>query len=853
MHDRGLAAPQCYAWLVADDPAPTTHTMHRAIIREFPSRWKLITCDMLQPLMSFNYTELAFRYELVPFNTAVKPFAFMYMFQVLEARKALFFDNDIWVMQPLQKVVDALEARSFVFTPHILEPYQVDGLKQDERQIMLAGVFNFGFCGIARSASAAAFLDWWAVRLRWYGFAEPELGMHFDQNWATMVVSYFDQSEYHILRDPAYNIAYWNLHYRGEHVRIESGTGTVMYDHGGGVPASPVVFVHFSGVSDLNNYNMEEVSKHQNRFGMADFPHLRPLFERYIAMLRAADAMRHRYVPYGFDAFADGKTKIHAMFRRRYRAMTDPGNRDTVQAQQFRAEVAADPFCAGHCAGGKLSMIEHMLQGAHHTTVAPVGKAWIPELVWALYSIRPDVQKVYPDPFGADAAGLQRWAASSGFKEHQLEALAGRYRAALRVQQAKHRAATLTMGASVVGWLRAVFGVAESSRMVYRALGAAGVAVAGTLLSHTTVHTHPDRSIPVTRDAPFKFNIFVANADNTPGILADYPALEWRRHYNIGYWAWELEEFPAFWLEHLASFDEIWTPSDFVTDAIAAATAKRDGEGGGAAAAGPRVLTMPFGLNLNAAPPAGRASFGLPADALVFLVAFDLRSCFDRKNPMAALRAFMQAFGPDDTSAVLVIKALLASASDRRQSVFKAEFESLVQAGAGAGNIRFVTEQLTEERHHELMATADVFLSLHRSEGFGLGLLEMMMRGKPVIATKYSGSMQFMQHLPDRWGFTLVDWEYTQVNTSAEAGFSAVYQPHQRWADPSVTHAAAAMRKLHGDRGLLSQYANEVAPIARAKFSERAAGGRMQKRLHELHRDASLWTKRGERARPGQS
>eukprot|EP00913_Durusdinium_trenchii_P033800 g31639.t1 len=123
-------------------------------------------------------------------------------------------------MQPLTAIMDALEKYSLVITPHATQPFPIDGKQQDERQIILAGQFNFGFVGLAATATTFQWLDFWGERLRYYGFAIPSEGMHFDQNWGDTILSYFPQEKYFILRDPRYNIAYWNLHYRGKHLHM---------------------------------------------------------------------------------------------------------------------------------------------------------------------------------------------------------------------------------------------------------------------------------------------------------------------------------------------------------------------------------------------------------------------------------------------------------------------------------------------------------------------------------------------------------------------------------------------------------------------------------------------------------
>lgn len=393
----------CFIWVVADNRYVWTTggdpTLPGQILDDFPKKWQLVLVEQLQPYMNFSFMELAFRYDMTCFNTAIKPPAFKYIFDRYNASKVLYFDNDIWIMQPLTQIVSALEKYSLVITPHITEEIPLDGLRQDERQIMLAGQFNFGFVAASRSKSAFKFFDWWGQRLRLYGYAEPSKGMHFDQNWADLIVSYYPQEEYFILRDPRYNIAYWNLHYRGAHLYMENGR--VMYD------SEPAVFMHFSGMSSLLDYDIETISRHQNRFKMVQFPNLRPIFEKYLEMLKAEDAMRWRHVPYGFGMFKDG-TPIPYVVRTYFAEILDPVNAGQEASRLFHEVVAfEDPFSVD--VTPKVSLLSWMLQGVHHLTVEASAPYWVPEIAWQFHRARPDLMAAFPDPLDRHWESYQAW------------------------------------------------------------------------------------------------------------------------------------------------------------------------------------------------------------------------------------------------------------------------------------------------------------------------------------------------------------------------------------------------------------------------------------------------------------
>jgi len=205
------------------------------------------------------------------------------------------------------------------------------------------------------------------------------------------------------------------------------------------------------------------------------------------------------------------------------------------------------------------------------------------------------------------------------------------------------------------------------------------------------------------------------------------------------------------------------------------------------------------------------------------LVAFDLLSCIEQKNPVAAIRAFKKAFGTS-SQMLLILKVM--------NVVFeKSGVERLRQEIGSNTNIRVMTEKLPKHDLYSFYASIDVFVSLHRSEGFGLVLLEMMMLGKPVIATNYSGNLEFMSAVPGEFEFTLINFEYSTVNTSGR--FRSIYTNMSRWAEPNVEEASRAMKQLT-NRSFLRRYAQLVSPHIRDGFSTRAAGLTMARRLREL-------------------
>ena len=262
------------------------------------------------------------------------------------------------------------------------------------------------------------------------------------------------------------------------------------------------------------------------------------------------------------------------------------------------------------------------------------------------------------------------------------------------------------------------------------------------------------------------------NAPDMPAALLRLGRAAVRGRKIIGAWAWELPQVPPDWHKGAAYAHEIWAPSRFAADAMEPLLPGRV-----------RVVTPPLAI----APPhparLDRAAFGLPADAVVVLVSFDLASSFVRKNPLAAIAAFRSAFA-NDPRRILLLKI-------GNPGHFPADFATIRDAVAGAGNIRLETRTLPAADNFALMACADILLSLHRSEGFGLILAEALLLGIPVIATGWSGNLDFM----DTDSAILV--RPRMVPAIDPRG--VYHAPNLLWAQPSLGEAAAALVHLAGD------------------------------------------------------
>ena len=322
----------------------------------------------------------------------------------------------------------------------------------------------------------------------------------------------------------------------------------------------------------------------------------------------------------------------------------------------------------------------------------------------------------------------------------------------------------------VVGLLSSSSGLGESARLCIDSLTRAGCGV--TTADVAALFDSDDGVAYPRRDSGPRADVAIYHLNPTmllPSILrAGLP--QHLRTYSIGYWAWELETLPPEWVGALRFVDAVMVPSRFCQEAVQAYTSKP-------VVVVPHPVERPTPVADTVADPAARG-----ADARFRVVSiFNLGSSFLRKNPVAAIMAFRAAFGESD-AAELVLKI-----SDGAR--YPAERDRIHAAIAGARNIRLIDAVWDRAALQELLASADAYLSLHRSEGFGLTLAEAALAGIPVVATNWSGSTDIC---PPELCYP-VDHALVPFNDPhpAYAGLRRA-----RWAEPDVAHAAEQLRRI---------------------------------------------------------
>jgi len=333
----------------------------------------------------------------------------------------------------------------------------------------------------------------------------------------------------------------------------------------------------------------------------------------------------------------------------------------------------------------------------------------------------------------------------------------------------------------VVGFHGSVLGIGEAARHFTAALRLAGAEVAEWDISALFGHeVRLDCQAPPTPPADAASLVIFLNPHELVQLVAMAGPGPFQGRFCVGAWFWELETVPKSWRPAMSYVDEVWAGSRFVAGAVA-----------GRAPAGLPIRVLPCPVGRPEATP-DRAAFGLPDDKVVVLTAFDVRSGFHRKNPIAAVRAFRQA--NLHGRAVMVCKVAGVDGAPDLVAGLKAEI-------GDSADIRLMTDWLTGRQMGALVASADVVLSLHRSEGFGLLPAQAMAMGKAVVATGWSANLDFMT--PDNG--MLVDYTLVPVEDS-----QGLYR-NGRWADADIQDAAAKLKALIDDPALRERLGAQAA------------------------------------------
>lgn len=354
-------------------------------------------------------------------------------------------------------------------------------------------------------------------------------------------------------------------------------------------------------------------------------------------------------------------------------------------------------------------------------------------------------------------------------------------------------------GINVVGYLTSESGVAEAARGYVKALQHLNYNVALNNFEVAASRKEDKTFTTFASNNPHPINLVCVNADQLPAFILQFGENYFKDKYNIAVWWWETPEFPEEWWEHFNHFDEIWVGSSYIQRALANVSPV------------PIVVVQPvvepktFSVD--------RKKFDLPEDEFLFLCVFDFLSSFERKNPLATIDAFKQAFSPNEPVR-LVLKCING---DRNQKLLN----ELQERSQGL-KVTILDRYLSPDDNQLLSNSCDAYVSLHRAEGLGFPIAEAMLNKKPVVITGWSGNMDF-NSISNSY---LVSYEL--IANQLQVG---PYKVADTWANPSPEHAAQQMRALYEDAVTREKLVATAFKSATEYFSRQTVGQIIQTRL----------------------
>jgi hypothetical protein len=738
----------------------------------------------------------------------------------------LYLPSSAWLTAGVQPIEGLLDEHSVVLVPRVREDMPDDGLEPSREQLDRAGRIDDAVIAVDGSDSARDFLSWWSRHVeQTLGSldalkvgARPE-----DRPWLARFLELAPaRFSTGVLDDAGCNLSMWNLHLHtleavGDHVSVDGG--------------GPLRFLN---LPDFDPDRPHQLAPRASRARVSRSPALRALCERYAHELREA-------------GWSDADHR-HDVGRRLAGGLVYD---DAIRAIYARALALGDGVEDLFGDAGSEAFLTWLQAPAPRGSRYGINR-------YVFYRIsreRPDVLRTFPDLDGEDGAACVTWCWEFGRRELGIpdrfmppragtdaprRASSGElgYAAAPRdepmAQIAEDEASPVPtedspaaqpppapahvtqptdveggLAVRVTGYLGHTLGLGAAARGYVEALGAAGVPVstASVPLHHLEL---PVRLADAYGRHGFEdldhgtrhgFEIVAVNADELPGFVARLGE-DYFQGPRIGIWGWETNIIPPRWQDAFALVSEIWVYSRFMAENI------------GAHSPVP-VLALPPPVQ-SPDVPAEPVRLGVP-HGFTFLFVFDYLSTVQRKNPVGLIEAFKRAFDPGEGPQLLIktINAPLRPLSE----------EEVLWAADGRDDIHVIDRSLTVQELNGVMAACDCYASLHRAEGFGLTLAEAMAIGKPVIATGYSGNVDFMN---DDNSY-LVEFEIGRVGPECE-----IYPPEGEWADPSVEHAAHLMRRVSANADEAALKGRRASADVARLLSPQATGARMRERLQEL-------------------
>jgi glycosyltransferase involved in cell wall biosynthesis len=451
---------------------------------------------------------------------------------------------------------------------------------------------------------------------------------------------------------------------------------------------------------------------------------------------------------------------------------------------------------------GELSTFVQWLQRK-----SPLSSTGLPRYMDAVYNERADLQKTMPEVRMGELSAFAWWAHIFGRFEVPSFRLFGHK---VSIQRSIAPGGRVSGGVDAIGFFKAEHGIGEAARLLVEAIRTTDVPV--STVGYWITESRQRAKFETDEVGKYKTIIAAVNAELNKPVRDLFGSYFFDGAYVIGQWFWELETAPPWYKDAYQYVDELWAPTKFIEEMLRRDAPKRVA-----------IHHMPLPLRKpRVVENALRKDLDLDS-RFMFLFIFDFMSVMKRKNPLGLIEAFKKAFAPGE-GPMLILKSI--NGETRPEG-----FAELKAATEGREDILIMNRYLDSTQSAALMNLCDCYVSLHRSEGLGLTIAEAMLLGKPVIATGYSGNLDFMT--PET--SYLVPWKRVRVGEGAEA-----YDVNASWAEPDLDAAAAIMKNVYSNPDEARRVAMAGKIDLETRFTPEQTGLRMKRRLANLWREQNV-------------
>lgn len=467
------------------------------------------------------------------------------------------------------------------------------------------------------------------------------------------------------------------------------------------------------------------------------------------------------------------------------------GIKQLIEEHNAQFETSIDPFATG----GLSEFLEWLGEIPLRST------SRLPRYMQAVYNERADLQARYPEVKFGELTRFAWWAHEYGRLEVPTFRLLGH---AVPVRRTLRESGRINGGTDAIGFFNAEHGIGEASRLLVEAMRAADVSV--STIAYRNTESRQNSEFDTDEVGTYRTVIAAINAELNKHMRELFGSYFFHDTYVIGQWFWELEVAPSWYTDAYQYVDELWAPTKFIEEMLRREAPSRI-----------HVRHMPLPLRKpRVVDNATRSDLDLD-DRFMFLFTFDFMSVTKRKNPLGLVEAFKKAFA-DGEGPMLVLKSI--NGETRPQG-----FAELMAACEGRDDIIVMNKYLDSNLSAALMNVCDCYVSLHRSEGLGLTIAEAMLLAKPVIATGYSGNLDFMG---EETSF-MVPWTRVKVGQNAEA-----YDSDATWAEPDLDVAAQLMRYVYENPDKAREVALRGKMDLETRFTPERTGAQMKMRLEQV-------------------